>query len=62
MRKGKLGCQAKKRVYTSHDDFERYGPELTRRWENFCRYDVENYELIDGKWVVLDFPFAKEVE
>jgi hypothetical protein len=54
---GKVGRQAKKRVYTSYEDFLRHGPELDRRWQDFCKYDVEHYELIDGKWTKLDFPF-----
>lgn len=56
--RGKIGRQAKKRVYTSAEDYHRYGPELADRWAKWCGFDVEHYELIDGKWIMLDFPFA----
>ena len=49
--RGKVGTQAKKRVYTSLADFEKYAPETAQRWDEFCGYQVEAYELIEEKWV-----------
>ena len=51
---GKSGTIAKKRVYTSYDDFIKYRDELIYRWVNYCNYDVEAYERIDGEWVVYE--------
>ena len=48
---GNVGTQAKKRVYISRNDFERYAPDTAERWLNFCGYDVEVYQTIDGIWV-----------
>ena len=48
---GKPHTQAKKRVYTSKDDFDRYAPELIQRWRDNTKWDVTAYEMINGKWV-----------
>ena len=50
--KGKLGLQAKKRVYTSLIDFEKYAPDTIMRWRNFCKFDVTIFELVKGKWIL----------
>ena len=48
-RKGKEGTQAKKRVYTSVEDFNKYSPDLIKRWSTL--YDVEVFEQVeDGSW------------
>jgi hypothetical protein len=53
---GKVGTQWKKRVYTSFDDFKRYGSETAMRWEKFCGVKVEAYEMVDDKWVSCELP------
>jgi hypothetical protein len=54
MRGGKVGLQAKKRVYTSFNDYLKYGKPLTERWSGpRMLYQVKHYELIDGVWVLL---------
>ena len=45
---GQPNCVAKKRVYTSLEDFKKYSPDLIQRYKQI--YDVEVYELINGKW------------
>ena len=47
---GKVGRIEKKRVYVSKEDFDKYSPETIKRWVH-CKYQVEVYEMIDGKWV-----------
>jgi len=42
--RGKPGLQAKKRVYTSFEDFEKYSPETINRYNDI--YKAEVYELI----------------
>jgi hypothetical protein len=54
--RGKIGLQAKKRVYTSLADFERYAPDTAKRWTDFCDFDVEAYELIEDEWVACQLP------
>jgi len=51
---GEPGVQAKKRIYTSLKDFQRYSPKLIKRYKNL--YEVEVYELIDEKWVRMEIP------
>jgi len=51
--RGKPGLLAKKSVYTSLIDLDKYGPELIKRWSEM--YFVEVFELIDGKWVPYEF-------
>lgn len=43
--------QAKKRVYTSVDDYKKYSPELTKRYTGYL--DVEHYEQVDNEWKLL---------
>lgn len=50
--RGKPNTQAKKRVYTSKKDFDKYSPDLISRWENY--YQVEVYELVNDKWEKFD--------
>jgi hypothetical protein len=46
---GKLGTQAKKTVYTSLSDFERYSPAIIARW--VASYGkIEVYECKGGAW------------
>jgi len=52
--RAKVGQQAKKRVYISLANFEKYAPETASRWVKYCRYDVEAYELIEDKWVEIE--------
>jgi len=47
-RNGKPLTIAKKTVYVTEKDFNRYSPELILRWIRF--YDVEVYKFIDDKW------------
>ena len=51
---GKAGTQAAKRIYTNQADYEKYAPELIRRWLNSCNYDVEVYRQGLDKWVLID--------
>jgi len=55
-RRSKEGLQAKKRVYVSRADFDRYGPELVDRWQRFNRYDVTAHALIDSVWLQCELP------
>jgi hypothetical protein len=50
--RGKPNTQAKKRVYTSEEDYNKYGKDTATRWRSY--YDVTAYELIDGKWKEID--------
>ena len=54
--RGIPGRQAKKRVYTSEADFQRYAPETAERWKRFCGYQVEAYELVKDKWESISVP------
>lgn len=45
---GKTGCQHKKRVYVSYEDFKRYAPETLKRWSAYL--SVSAFRLVDGKW------------
>jgi len=56
--KGKIGTQAKKSVYTSLGDYERHAEKTSTRWNDFCGFDVEHYELVNGEWVCLVGRFA----
>lgn len=53
---GKIGTQAKKRVYVSREDFRRYAPETANRWKKFIGLAVEAYEMVSGKWVKCVLP------
>ena len=55
----KTGTQVKKRVYTSREDFLKYGPDLVRRWEYFCKWDVSCHELVDDVWTGTSLPKMK---
>ena len=48
--KGKPLNQAKKRVYISEEDYNRYSPNLIKRWSR--GYYIEVSQYIDGKWVI----------
>jgi hypothetical protein len=48
MPRGKIGNQFKKRIYTSEEDFKKYGIKWLENWKQFC--DVSAYQLIDDKW------------
>jgi hypothetical protein len=52
---GKAGTQAKKHVYTSHEDYKKYGRKTARQWEGQrADYDVEHYELKKGEWKLIN--------
>jgi len=57
--RGKVGTQAKKRVYTSLEDFNRYAPDTLKRWKKFCGFRVEAYERKGNKWVTCPLPRPK---
>ncbi len=48
-RRGSPLCVAKKRIYTSLEDFEKYSPKTIKRYKEL--YMVEVLELIDGHWI-----------
>lgn len=61
--RGTVGLQGKKRVYVSREDFDRFSPKTIKRWIVYSGYDIEVYEQIDGKWVLLSQQKAvKEVK
>jgi hypothetical protein len=39
--RGKVGCQFKKRVYVSKEDFDKYSPEIIRRWNLYLKVKIE---------------------
>lgn len=50
-RETKFGLQAQKRVYTSYEDYLKYGEETFERYSEY--WIAEAYELIGDKWIKL---------
>ena len=46
--------QIKKTVYTSEVDYLKYRVDIIRRWSTYMNLDIEEYELVDSKWVILE--------
>ena len=47
--------QMKKTVYTSEADYLKYRVDIIRRWGgSWMSLDIEEHELVDSKWVILD--------
>lgn len=44
--RGKVGNQAKKTIYANDGDFNKYSPDLIKRWSR--HYNVFVYESLDG--------------
>jgi hypothetical protein len=44
--------QIKKRTYSSIEDFERYSPDIIKRYS--WRWIAESYELINGTWKLIE--------
>lgn len=60
--KGKPGVQAKKTVYVSREDFDKYSPETIERWGDSMKLIIEIYETDDnGKWV-LKYPVWEKLK
>ncbi|MEA3295804.1 MAG: hypothetical protein U9Q27_01510 [Patescibacteria group bacterium] len=49
----KTGKQSKKRIYTSEKKYKKHAQDLINRYITIG-YDVQAYELIDDKWIVLE--------
>lgn len=50
-----IGRQAKKRVYVSEKDFNKYAPELIERWKDMG-WDIEVYMMDDNtNWVKIQY-------
>lgn len=48
---GKTGTVAKKRVYITEEDFNKYAPKTAKRFYAYNEYDVEFYRMLDGGWL-----------